>query len=173
MDPRVSDCTCSIHSSVRETNYARYFFLGRKMVTQPFGVNNCLDLVICSNSEDASNKGFVYDKRVFTSLEINKVVVVQKGTREGNPTVDFQLFDDDGRQYVTMVTGNLIRAIPCQPDVPIINSNLSCQPGFCNKCGHGPFSTLLPETIPTEQIPSPRWICMGCFGEDKRCTAKD
>jgi hypothetical protein len=44
-------------------------------------------------------------------LEIEKCIIVGKGTVKGNPTVDIQLTDKAGNKYVVMTTGGLIQMI--------------------------------------------------------------
>jgi len=78
-----------------------------------FGVMNHLDVVICKDAADAVEKGFVYEPDKFAPVEIDKVVVVRSGTERGNATVDLILKDKDGKQFVVMVTGNLLKSIPC------------------------------------------------------------
>lgn len=76
------------------------------------GVMQHLDIVICKDADDAISQGFLY-RGGFTAVEIEKVVVVQKGTEAGAPTVDLILKDKDGNKFVVMVTGALIKSIPC------------------------------------------------------------
>lgn len=77
-----------------------------------FGVNQSLAVVVCEDADDAINKGFLY-REGFTGVHIDKVVVVRKGTEAGKSTVDFILKDEKGNQYVVMVTGALLKSIPC------------------------------------------------------------
>lgn len=77
-----------------------------------FGVMNRLDVVMCEDAEDAVSKGFKYDHPI-KAVEIEKVVVVLNGTESGRTTVDLLLHDQDGNQFVVMVTGNLLKSIPC------------------------------------------------------------
>ena len=46
-------------------------------------------------------------------IEVKEVVVVRRGTEAGRPTVDFVLEDDSGQRFVFMITGNLLKSIPC------------------------------------------------------------
>lgn len=46
-------------------------------------------------------------------VEVKKLVVVRNGTEMGLPTVDFLMEDDSGQRYVFMVTGALLKSIPC------------------------------------------------------------
>jgi len=79
-----------------------------------FGVMNHLDIHICQNSEDAVAKGHTYDRAMgFTPAEIEKVVVVREGTNEKRPTVDLVLRDEKGNRFVVMITGRLLKSIPC------------------------------------------------------------
>jgi len=77
-----------------------------------FGVMNHLDIVLCKNSDEAIEKGFMY-RAPIKAVVIEKVVVVRAGTEEGNSTVDLLLKDQDGNQFVVMLTGNLLKSIPC------------------------------------------------------------
>ena len=78
-----------------------------------FGVMNTLDVTVCEDGEDAASKGFVYTDGDYKAVEIDKVVVVRNGTVEGNSTVDLVLKDADGNKFVVMVTGFLLKSIPC------------------------------------------------------------
>ena len=77
-----------------------------------FGMMQHLNVHICENAEDAIQKGHVYREGV-KAVEIDKVVVVRKGTEAGNSTVDLVLKDQEGNTFVVMVTGNLLKSIPC------------------------------------------------------------
>ena len=77
-----------------------------------FGVMNQLDIVICKDAAEATEKGFHYMPPI-KAVEIAKVVVVRQGTEEGNSTVDFVLHDKEGNMFVVMITGALLKAIPC------------------------------------------------------------
>jgi len=80
-----------------------------------FGVQQHLDLVICKDGKDATDKGFVYRKEDgYDAIEIDKVVVVQNGTEQGNSTVDLIMVDANAKKSVVMITGKLIKTIPCQ-----------------------------------------------------------
>jgi hypothetical protein len=82
----------------------------------PFGVNQSLSLTICADADDAKEKGFNYaaaPKGEYLPVRIDHVVVVREGTEMKNPTVDFILVDPSGQKYVVMVTGNLLKSIPC------------------------------------------------------------
>lgn len=78
-----------------------------------FGVMNHLDIQVCQDAEQASEMGFNYSSEEYTAVEIQTVVVVREGTEGGNHTVDIILHDAHGNKYVCMVTGNLIKSIPC------------------------------------------------------------
>ena len=77
-----------------------------------FGMMQHLNVHICENAEDAIEKGHIYREGV-KAVEIDKVVVVRKGTEAGNSTVDLVLKDPQGNTFVVMVTGNLLKSIPC------------------------------------------------------------
>ncbi len=77
-----------------------------------FGVHQALNIVVCKDADDAINKGYLY-RDGFSAVEIEKVVVVQNGTQGGNSTVDLILVDEKGNRYVTMLTGALLKSIPC------------------------------------------------------------
>lgn len=77
-----------------------------------FGVMQHLEVVVCQNAEEATQKGYVYRDGI-RPVEIEKVVVVREGTQAGNATVDLILKDEQGNKFVVMVTGNLLKSIPC------------------------------------------------------------
>lgn len=78
-----------------------------------FGVMNHLDIAICEDSTEAIVRGYEYSAPEYKAVEIEKVVVIRKGTEEGNPTVDLVLRDENGNKFVVMVTGRLLKSIPC------------------------------------------------------------
>lgn len=78
-----------------------------------FGIMNYLDIEICENADEAALKGYVYSSDEYKPIEITKVVVVRKGTEEGNPIVDLILQDQEGNKFVVMITGKLLKLIPC------------------------------------------------------------
>jgi hypothetical protein len=79
-----------------------------------FGVMQQLNVVVCKDAESAVAAGFDYKNKNIDPVEIKHVVVVQDGTQDGHPTVDFVLKDRDGNEYVVMVTGRLLKALPLQ-----------------------------------------------------------
>ena len=78
-------------------------------------LHNHLSVEICADADDAVARG--YDWKAVTPavkpIEVKKVVVVRNGTVAGNASVDFLLEDESGQQFVFMVTGNLLKSIPC------------------------------------------------------------
>lgn len=77
-----------------------------------FGVMNSLDVVICEDADDAIAKGYDYGPD-FNRIEIQKVVVVKNGTAAGKSTADLIIVDENGNKSVVMLTGALLKAIPC------------------------------------------------------------
>ena len=76
-----------------------------------FGMMQHLNIHICEDANDAIQKGHIYREGT-KAIEIDKVVVVRKGTEGGNSTVDLVLKDQEGNTFVVMVTGNLLKSIP-------------------------------------------------------------
>lgn len=74
-----------------------------------------LDITICEDAADAVAKGFDHGtaKPPVLPIEVKQVVVVRNGTETGKPTVDFVLEDANGQRYVFMITGRLLKSIPC------------------------------------------------------------
>ena len=74
-----------------------------------------LSIRICADAQDAIDNGFDWKAATppVKPIEIKKVVVVRDGTQAGNATVDFLLEDETGQRFVFMVTGNLLKSIPC------------------------------------------------------------
>lgn len=73
------------------------------------GVQHHLDIAICEDADDATEKGYFYRAPEYSPIEITKLVVVKKGTVEGNATVDFVMQTEDGKKYVCMVTAALFK----------------------------------------------------------------
>lgn len=78
-------------------------------------IHNHLSITVCEDAHDAIAKGFDWKavQPPVAPIEIKQVVVVRKGTEAGNATVDFVLEDETGQRFVFMVTGNLLKSIPC------------------------------------------------------------
>lgn len=78
-------------------------------------IHNHLNVAICADAEDAIARGFDWKAATpaVKPIEVKQVVVVRRGTQAGNATVDFVLEDETGQQFVFMVTGNLLKSIPC------------------------------------------------------------
>ncbi len=81
-------------------------------------IHQHLDIAICADAKDAIARGFDYATRekegeAIKPIRVKKVVVVRNGTQQGNSTVDFILEDGSGQTFVFMVTGNLLKTIPC------------------------------------------------------------
>ena len=77
-----------------------------------FGIQQQLNVAVCKDSIEAEEKGFIY-RETHKPVEIKQVVVVQKGTVSGNSTVDLVMEDAEGNKFVVMLTGNLLKSIPC------------------------------------------------------------
>ncbi len=77
-------------------------------------LHNHLNIRICDDAQDAIQQGFnwVVHPTPPKPVEITQVVIIRKGTENGNPTVDFVMKDDTGQRYVFMITGALLRALP-------------------------------------------------------------
>lgn len=81
-------------------------------------LHNHLDIAICADAADACANGYDYAARnkageSIKPIRVEKVVVVRNGTVAGNASVDFLLEDETGQKFVFMVTGNLLKSIPC------------------------------------------------------------
>jgi hypothetical protein len=80
-----------------------------------FGIMQHLSIVLCGSPQEAIDKGYsALDKYENAKLvTVKDVVVVKHGTTGGNRTVDFFMEDEEGNKYMFMVTGNLLKSIPC------------------------------------------------------------
>lgn len=76
-----------------------------------FALSTNLDVRVFEHAQEAIDHGFVYRAPEYTPVKIEKVVVVKKGTQNGNPTVDLLLIDETGKKYMTMTTAALLRSI--------------------------------------------------------------
>ncbi len=52
-----------------------------------------------------------YSGEEFTMIKLKTAVIVGNGTQQGNPTVDLQAVDGEGKKYLVMTTGSLIEMI--------------------------------------------------------------
>lgn len=79
------------------------------------GPQQHLRVVVCTDAGDAIAQGFDYASQgdKFKPIEIETAVVVSNGTEAGNATVDLVLVDQKGQHFVVMLTGALLRSIPC------------------------------------------------------------
>lgn len=78
-------------------------------------VHNHLSVTVCQDAADAVAKGFDWAAApdICKPIAVEQVVVVRNGTQGGNSTVDFVLEDATGQKFVFMVTGALLKSIPC------------------------------------------------------------
>ena len=78
-----------------------------------FGVMEHLNIELCRNADEAKLKGYDYHLPEVKAVRVVVAVVVREGTVGHNPTVDFLMEDEDGQKYVFMITGRLLKSIPC------------------------------------------------------------
>lgn len=71
---------------------------------------NVLQISVCETSHEAEARGHVY-RAPIQAVTLKSAVLVKKGTKEGNPTVDLVLKGDDGKEYVAMTTGALLKPL--------------------------------------------------------------
>lgn len=80
-------------------------------------IQQSLKIIVCKDADDAIQQGHFYNYTDrggdYKPIQVNRVVVVQNGTTAGNSTVDFVLEDETGQKYVVMLTGALLKSIPC------------------------------------------------------------
>ncbi|EOV8094024.1 TPA: hypothetical protein NGR52_004179 [Vibrio parahaemolyticus] len=65
-----------------------------------------LNIVTAERIEDAPN----YDDDV-TMLKLDTAIVVRAGTVEGKTTIDLQMRDANGKEYLVMTTGKLLQQL--------------------------------------------------------------
>lgn len=66
-------------------------------------ISNSVSIILVDSPTDAPK----YSESVGL-LKIKKMIVVGKGATNGNPTVDLQLVDREGNEYVIMATCGII-----------------------------------------------------------------
>lgn len=76
-----------------------------------FGIVKHITLNICENVEQAIERGFSYNKPEIKPIDIERFVIVAKGTKAKKPTVDIVLKDERGQRYVVMITGALLESV--------------------------------------------------------------
>jgi hypothetical protein len=72
-------------------------------------MTNALSIQVVDTPQQAPN--YNRDSIDVRGATISKVIVVKRGTVEGNPTVDFQIVDRQGGQYVAMLTGKIVQSL--------------------------------------------------------------
>lgn len=75
-----------------------------------------IEITICDGVDEAIAKGYTYDPPNYTKVNIQKAIVVRRGTVDGNSTVDLIMQDDKGNKYVALITSNLLKSIPAFKD---------------------------------------------------------
>lgn len=65
---------------------------------------NDLEILLADTPEKAPQ----YQKGEFQAANMVTALVVGKGTKAGNPTVDLIFIDEYGHKYIAMITGALI-----------------------------------------------------------------
>lgn len=77
-------------------------------------MHNHLKVVVCNDAADAVAKGYDYVAQGgYKPIAVKEVVVVNGGMQSGASSVDFVLEDEAGQKYVFLVTGKLLKSIPC------------------------------------------------------------
>ncbi len=72
-------------------------------------MTNALSIKVVETPQEAPN--YNRDSIDVRGATISQVVIVKRGTVEGNPTVDFQFKDQEGAEYVAMLTGRLVQSL--------------------------------------------------------------
>jgi hypothetical protein len=72
-------------------------------------MTNVLSIQVVETPQEAPN--YNRDAIDVRGATISQVIIVKRGTVEGNPTVDFQFTDQQGAQYVAMLTGRLVQSL--------------------------------------------------------------
>lgn len=77
-------------------------------------LTQALKVTVFETPDEAISKGYNYraDRPEMKPIELQEVVVVRNGTVAGNASVDFIVKDDEGQEYVFMVTRKLLASIP-------------------------------------------------------------
>lgn len=71
-----------------------------------------LVVTVCASPSEAIQQGHFYREPVYKGAQLEKVVVVRKGTTSGKSTVDLVFRDSGGQLHVVMLTAALLRSIP-------------------------------------------------------------
>lgn len=66
-------------------------------------ITNNVKISVAESHKDAPNYG-----ADTCAVKIDKVIIVKKGMTSGKPTIDLQMTDENGKQYVALVTGNIL-----------------------------------------------------------------
>jgi hypothetical protein len=125
-NPQTKVCTmnCGRHAQDPRSNAERLLLCEDCLITNtsPNTMTNPLHthltVTICEDAADAIARGFDYNAAQpggwpIKPIEVKNVVVVRNGTQSGKSSVDFLLEDETGQRFVFMVTGALLKSIPC------------------------------------------------------------
>ncbi len=63
-----------------------------------------LDIKLSDSVAEAPN----YEAPEYLGADLETCQIVGRGTKEGNPTVDFIFVDENGQKYIAMLTGGLV-----------------------------------------------------------------
>ena len=79
-----------------------------------FGIMNKLTVAVFDSPTIANEMGYNAQENYKNTkpIEIEQVVIVRNGTMMGHSTVDIILKDQEGNEFVVMVTGNLLKGLP-------------------------------------------------------------
>ena len=70
-------------------------------------ISNAVNIQTVDSPEQAPK----YDGAEFTIVKIQNAIIVGKGTVKGNPTVDIQLVDEQGRKFLIMATAGIVEGL--------------------------------------------------------------
>lgn len=72
-------------------------------------MSNALTILIFDSPEQAPN--YNRDMVDVRAATLTTAVIVKRGTVAGKPTVDFQFKDQEGNDFVAMLTGELVKQL--------------------------------------------------------------
>lgn len=74
-------------------------------------ITNSISLSLKTVDESPNYDELIKKGEKWTMVEAEKVIVTKNGMENGSPTVDIQMKDADGNDYVMIITGKILRQI--------------------------------------------------------------
>lgn len=76
-----------------------------------FGISTIAEIQIYTTAQEAAQAGHIYRQPRYEAINLDRVVIIRRGTQNGLPTIDLVFKDQHGQEHVNMITGRLLAMI--------------------------------------------------------------